>query len=149
MIKILFVCHGNICRSPMAEYVMKDLVRKSGYEDLFYIASAATSLEEIGNHIHHGTRTKMREVGISTDNRVAVQLKRSDYDKYDYIIGMDRWNYKNILRIVGEDTEGKVSLLLEFAGSSRDIADPWYTGNFDQTYEDILEGCEALLLRLI
>ena len=149
MIKILFVCHGNICRSPMAEYVMKDLVRKSGYEDLFYIASAATSLEEIGNHIHHGTRTKMREVGIPTDNRVAVQLKRSDYDKYDYIIGMDRWNYKNILRIVGEDTEGKVSLLLEFAGSSRDIADPWYTGNFDQTYEDILEGCEALLLRLI
>ena len=131
----------------MAEYVMKDLVRKSGYEDLFYIASAATSLEEIGNHIHHGTRTKMREVGIPTDNRVAVQLKRSDYDKYDYIIGMDRWNYKNILRIVGEDTEGKVSLLLEFAGSNRDIADPWYTGNFDQTYEDILEGCEALLQR--
>ena len=149
MIRILFICHGNICCSPMAEYVMKDLVRKSGYEDLFYIASAATSLEEIGNHIHHGTRTKMREVGIPTDNRVAVQLKRSDYDKYDYIIGMDRWNYKNILRIVGEDTEGKVSLLLEFAGSSRDIADPWYTGNFDQTYEDILEGCEALLLRLI
>ena len=149
MIKILFVCHGNICRSPMAEYVMKDLVRKSGYEDLFYIASAATSLEEIGNHIHHGTRTKMREVGIPTDNRVAVQLKRSDYDKYDYIIGMVRWNYKNILRIVGEDTEGKVSLLLEFAGSNRDIADPWYTGNFDQTYEDILEGCEALLQRLI
>ena len=91
----------------------------------------------------------MREVGIPTDNRVAVQLKRSDYDKYDYIIGMDRWNYKNILRIVGEDTEGKVSLLLEFAGSNRDIADPWYTGNFDQTYEDILEGCEALLQRLI
>ena len=149
MIKILFVCHGNICRSPMAEYVMKDLVRKSGYEDFFYIASAATSLEEIGNHIHHGTRTKMREVGIPTDNRVAVQLKRSDYDKYDYIIGMVRWNYKNILRIVGEDTEGKVSLLLEFAGSNRDIADPWYTGNFDQTYEDILEGCEALLQRLI
>ena len=149
MIRILFVCHGNICRSPMAEYVMKDLVKKSGYEGSFYIASAATSLEEIGNHIHHGTRTKMREVGIPTDNRVAVQLKRSDYDKYDYIIGMDRWNYKNILRIVGEDTEGKVSLLLEFAGSSRDIADPWYTGNFDQTYEDILEGCEALLQRLI
>lgn len=149
MIKILFVCHGNICRSPMAEYVMKDLIKKSGYEGSFYIASAATSLEEIGNHIHHGTRTKMREVGIPTDNRVAVQLKRSDYDKYDYIIGMDRWNYKNILRIVGEDTEGKVSLLLEFAGSSRDIADPWYMGNFDQTYEDILEGCEALLQRLI
>ena len=144
-IKVLMVCHGNICRSPMAEYVMKDLVKKSGYEDEFYIASAATSTEEIGNHIHYGTRTKMRKVGIPTDNRVAVQMRRSDYEKYDYIIGMDHWNYKNILRIIGEDTEGKVSLLLEFAGSSRDIADPWYTGNFDQTYEDILEGCEALL----
>ena len=90
MIKILFVCHGNICRSPMAEYVMKDLVKKSGYEDEFFIQSAATSTEEIGNHIHYGTRTKMREMGIATDNRVAVQMKRSDYDKYDYIIGMDR-----------------------------------------------------------
>jgi protein-tyrosine phosphatase len=149
MIKILFICHGNICRSPMAEYVMKDLVKKSGYEADFYIASAATSTEEIGNHIHYGTRAKLREVGIPTDNRVAVQMKRSDYDKYDYIIGMDRWNYKNILRIVGEDVQGKVSLLLEFAGSSRDIADPWYTGNFDQTYEDVREGCEALLHQLI
>lgn len=149
MIKILFICHGNICRSPMAEYVMKDLVKKSGYEDDFYIASAATSTEEIGNHIHYGTRTKLREVGVPTDNRVAVQMRRSDYDKYDYIIGMDQWNYKNILRIVGDDRDGKVSLLLEFAGSSRDIADPWYTGNFDQTYEDVLEGCEALLHQLI
>lgn len=149
MIKVLFVCHGNICRSPMAEYVMKDLVKKSGYEEDFIIQSAATSTEEIGNHIHYGTRTKLREVGIPTDNRVAVQLRRSDYDKFDYIIGMDRWNYKNILRIVGEDTEKKVSLLLEFAGSTRDIADPWYTGNFDQTYEDVREGCEALLHQLI
>lgn len=149
MIKILFVCHGNICRSPMAEYVMKDLVRKSGYENDFYIASAATSTEEIGNHIHYGTRTKMREVGIPTDNRVAVQMRQSDYDKYDFIIGMDRWNYKNILRIVGEDKEKKVSLLLEFARSTRDIADPWYTGNFDQTYEDVLEGCEALLHHIL
>ncbi|RKI41829.1 low molecular weight phosphotyrosine protein phosphatase [bacterium D16-51] len=149
MIKILFVCHGNICRSPMAEYVMKYLVKKSGYENNFYIASAATSMEEIGNHIHYGTRMKMREVGIPTDNRVAVQMRRSDYKKYDYIIGMDHMNYKNILRIIGEDIEGKVSLLLEFAGSSRDIADPWYTGNFDQTYEDILEGCEAFLTQLI
>lgn len=149
MVKILFICHGNICRSPMAEYVMKDLVHKSGYEDDFLIQSAATSTEEIGNHIHYGTRTKMREVGIPTDNRVAVQMRRSDYDKYDFIIGMDRWNYKNILRIVGEDSEGKVSLLLEFAGSTRDIADPWYTGNFDQTYEDVLEGCEALLHHIL
>lgn len=149
MIKILFICHGNICRSPMAEYVMKDLVKKSGYEDNFYIQSAATSTEEIGNHIHYGTRNKMREMGIPTDNRVAVQMRKSDYQKYDYLIGMDRWNYKNIMRIVGEDSEGKVSLLLEFAGSSRDIADPWYTGNFDQTYEDIAEGCEALLHQII
>jgi len=149
MVKILFVCHGNICRSPMAEYVMRDIVKKSGYEDNFYIASAATSTEEIGNHIHYGTRTKMREVGIPTDNRVAVQMRREDYSKYDYIIGMDRWNYKNMLRILGGDPEGKVSLLLEFAGSSRDIADPWYTGNFDQTYSDILEGCEALLHQLL
>lgn len=149
MIKVLFICHGNICRSPMAEYVMKDLVRRSGYEDDFFIASAATSTEEIGNHIHYGTRSKMREVGIPTDNRRAVQMRRSDYEIYDYIIGMDKWNYKNILRIVGEDTEGKVSLLLEFTGSLRDIADPWYTGNFDQTYDDILEGCEALLHQII
>ncbi len=149
MIKVLFICHGNICRSPMAEYVMKDLVKKSGYENEFYIASAATSTEEIGNHIHPGTRNKLREVGIPTDNRVAVQLKRSDYDRYDYLIGMDSWNYKNIMRIVGDDPEGKVSLLLEFAGSSEDIADPWYTGNFDQTYDDVCRGCEALLHQLL
>ena len=149
MVRILFICHGNICRSPMAEYVMKYIVKENGYENYFYIASAATSMEEIGNHIHYGTRTKMREVGIPTDNRVAVQMRRSDYEKYDYIIGMDRLNYKNILRIIGEDTEGHASLLLEFSGSNRDIAYPWYTGNFDQTYEDILEGCEALLKQLM
>ncbi len=149
MIKILFVCHGNICRSPMAEYVMKDLVKKSGYENDFYIASAATSMEEIGNHIHHGTRSKLREVGVPTDNRVAVQMKRSDYDKYDYILGMDSWNYRNIMRIIGEDKDKKVSLLLDFTDSPRDIADPWYTGNFDQTYDDVCEGCEALLHHII
>lgn len=149
MIKILFVCHGNICRSPMAEYVMKDLVRKSGYEDDFYIASAATSTEEIGNHIHHGTRNKLREVGIPTDNRVAVQMIRADYSKYDYIIGMDEWNRKNILRILGGDQEGKVSLLLDFTSHPHPIADPWYTGNFDETYEDVKEGCEALLHEIL
>lgn len=149
MIKILFVCHGNICRSPMAEYVMKDLVRKSGYEDDFYIASAATSTEEIGNHIHHGTRNKLQEVGIPTDNRVAVQMIRADYRKYDYIIGMDEWNRKNILRILGGDPEGKVSLLLDFTSHPRPIADPWYTGNFDETYEEVKEGCEALLHEIL
>ena len=144
MIKILFICHGNICRSPMAEYVMKDLVKKAGYEDDFFIASAATSTEEIGNHIHYGTRNKMREVGIPTDNRVAVQMRCSVYEKYDFIIGMDEWNRKNIMRILGRDPEGKVSLLLDFTDNPRPIADPWYTGNFDETYEDVLEGCEAL-----
>lgn len=107
MVRILFICHGNICRSPMAEYVMKYIVKENGYENYFYIASAATSMEEIGNHIHYGTRTKMREVGIPTDNRVAVQMRRSDYEKYDYIIGMDRLNYKNILRIIGRIQKGK------------------------------------------
>ena len=145
MIRILFICHGNICRSPMAEYVMKHLVKQAGYEEDFYIASAATSTEEIGNHIHYGTRNKLREVGIPTDNRVAVQLRRGDYEKYDYIIGMDQWNRKNMLHILGGDTQGKVFLLLDFTDNPRPIADPWYTGNFDETYKDILEGCEALL----
>lgn len=149
MIKVLFICHGNICRSPMAEYVMKDLVQKRGYADHFYIASAATSTEEIGNHIHYGTRNKLREVGVPTDNRVAVQLRRSDYSQYDFLIGMDEWNRKNILRIVGQDTEGKVSLLLDFTENPRPIADPWYTGNFDETYNDVMEGCEALLAYIL
>lgn len=145
MIKILFVCHGNICRSPMAEYVMKHLVNQRGYAGDFYIASAATSTEEIGNHIHYGTRNKLREVGIPTDDRVAVQLRKSDYDKYDFIIGMDEWNRRNMLRMLGKDPMGKVSLLLDFTDHPRPIADPWYTGNFDETYDDVVEGCEAFL----
>ncbi|MCD7825232.1 MAG: low molecular weight phosphotyrosine protein phosphatase [Clostridiaceae bacterium] len=128
---------------------MKDLIRKSGYDKEIQVASKATSTEELGNSPHYGTRNKLREMNIPMERHVAVQMSRSDYDKYDYIIGMDYWNYKNILRIVGGDPEGKVSLLPEFAGSSKEIADPWYTGDFDQTYEDILEGCEALLHRLI
>lgn len=149
MVKILFVCHGNICRSPMAEFVMKDLVRKNGYENNFLIESKATSTEELGNGLHYGTRNKLRSEDIPMEPHRASQLKRSDYYIYDYIIGMDKWNYKNILRIVNGDPEGKVSLLLSFAGLSRDIADPWYTGNFDKTYEDICEGCEALLHNLL
>ncbi len=149
MIKILFICHGNICRSPMAEFVMKDLVTKSGYEDEFLIESKATSTEELGNSPHRGTVSKLRQEGIPMGKHIATQMSRRDYDRYDYIIGMDQWNYKNMLRIVGEDTEHKISLLLEFAGSERDIADPWYTGNFDQTYEDVREGCEALLHHLL
>ena len=143
MKKILFVCHGNICRSPMAEFVMKDLLNKEGIEA--YVASAATSTEEIGNPVHRGTRAKLGQYGISTDGKYAVQLTKTDYDKYDYLIGMDTYNIRNMLRILGGDPEGKVCKLLSFAGDDGDIADPWYTGNFDDTYEDVVKGCRALL----
>lgn len=145
MIKILFICHGNICRSPMAQFVMQDLVNKKGISDHFYIDSAATSTEEIGNGVHYGTRGKLREMGVPLGNHYAIQMKRSDYDQYDYIIGMDQWNRRNMLRILRDDPQNKVSLLLDFSKDPRDIADPWYTGNFDVTYDDILEGCQALL----
>ena len=161
MIKILFVCHGNICRSPMAEFVMKDLVKKAGLSDEFYIASAATSTEEIGNGVHYGTRKKLAEFGISVDGKYAVQLKKSDYAKYDYIIGMDSYNLRNMKRMLPNDTENKIHLLLDWSDNPRDIADPWYTGDklfrpggvpdpwytgdFDVTYNDVLEGCTALL----
>ena len=143
MKKILFVCHGNICRSPMAEFVMKDLLIKEGIEA--YVASAATSTEEIGNPVHRGTRAKLGEYGISTEGKYAVQLTKSDYNKYDYLIGMDTYNIRNMLRILGGDPEGKVCKLLSFAGDDGDIADPWYTGNFDDTYDDVLKGCKALV----
>lgn len=149
MIKILFICHGNICRSPMAEFVMKDLVQRVNRQSQFYIASAATSTEEIGNPVHRGTREKLKSVGISTAGKTAVQMKRSDYAKYDYLIGMDSWNIRNMLMISGGDPEGKVHKLLEFAGSSRDVADPWYTGDFESTYRDVLAGCQGLLKQLM
>lgn len=145
MIKVLFICHGNICRSPMAEFVFRDMVTKEGLEEHFYIASAATSMEEIGNPVHRGTREKLRQYGISTAGKYAIQLKKSDYDKYDYILGMERWNIVNMMKILHEDPENKVCRLLDFSDKPRDIADPWYTGDFDITYEDIVEGCEALL----
>ena len=145
MIKVLFICHGNICRSPMAEFVMKDLVKKEGLEKQFYIASAATSTEEIGNGVHRGTRKKLSEFGISTAGKTAVQLTRSDYEQYDFLLGMDSYNIRNILRMIGGDQEHKVCRLLEFTEQPRDIADPWYTGDFDQTYDDIDKGCKALL----
>ncbi len=147
MKRILFVCHGNICRSPMAEFVMKDLVQKAGLEDI-YISSAATSTEEIGNPVHHGTRRKLAQFGISVDGKYAVQMTKADYDKYDYIIAMDGMNIRNIMRIIGDDPAGKVSKLLSFAGSEGDIADPWYTGNFDDTYDDVLQGCRGLLNKI-
>lgn len=145
MIKILFVCHGNICRSTMAESIMTHMVKQAGLEADFQIASAATSREEIGNRPHYGTVDKLREVGIPLVPHRAVQMTREDYMIYNYLIGMDDWNLKNMQRITGGDPLHKIYKLLEFAGSTRDIADPWYTGNFDVTYEDITEGCQALL----
>ena len=149
MIKILFICHGNICRSTMAEFVFKDMVNKRGLSDSFYIASAATSREEIGNDTHYGTKKKLDEMGIPYTKRGAVQMTKSDYSKYDYILGMDRHNMLNISRIIGSDPEGKVNRLLDFGLRPRDIADPWYTGNFDITYNDVVEGCEALLQHIL
>ena len=145
MTKILFVCHGNICRSPMAEFVMKDLVRKKGLEGEFLIHSAATSREEIGNDVHPGTRNKLREAGIPTEHRRATQMTARDGKDYDYLIGMDRWNLRNMKGILREEDWGKVSMLLHFCGEDREVADPWYTGDFDQTYEDVTRGCAALL----
>ena len=145
MIKILFICHGNICRSPMAEFVMKDLVQKAGLSDQFVIASAATSREEIGNSPHYGTVNKLRSVGIPVIPHRAVQMTKQDYEKYDYLIGMDDANIRNMERIAGGDPAHKIHRLLSFAGSGRAIADPWYTGNFDITYDDIVEGCSTFL----
>ena len=144
MIKIMFVCHGNICRSTMAEFVLKDMVKKLGISEDFYIASSATSREEIGNPVHPGTRKILKEHGISCDGKVAVQLTKKDYEFYDYIIPMDTMNVRNINRIVGSDSMGNVKKLLDFA-TGGDIADPWYTGNFDDTYRDVMAGCEGLL----
>ncbi len=148
MIQIMFICHGNICRSPMAEFVMKDMIKKAGLEKEISVSSCATSTEEIGNPVHPGTRNKLKQVGLPTDGKYAVQLKKSDYDQYDLLIAMDAMNIRNILRIIGKDDQNKVCKLLDFAGKNRDIADPWYTGNFDDTYRDVVLGCEALLREL-
>ena len=145
MTRILFICHGNICRSTMAEFVLKDLVRKAGRENDFFIDSKATSTEEIGNPPHPGTVRKMQQVGIPMNPHRASQMKKSDYEDFDLILGMDSWNIRNILKITGGDSEGKVHMLLVYTNHPRDIADPWYTHNFDETYNDVLEGCEALL----
>lgn len=145
MIKILFVCHGNICRSPMAEFVMKDMVSRAGLSDDFEIASAATSREEIGNPVHYGTRNILKKYGISTEGKYARRMTAEDYRKYDLLIGMEQVNIRNILRITGGDPDGKVVRLLDYTDEPRDIADPWYTGEFDLTFQDVKEGCEALL----
>ena len=149
MKKILFICHGNICRSPMAEFIMKDMVKKAGLEAEIVVASAATSAEELGNPVHWGTRQKLAEVGISCKGKTARQMTKRDYQDYDLLIGMERVNMRNMLRICGGDPDGKVQRLLDYSDRPRDIADPWYTGNFDETYDDVVEGCRALLDHLI
>ena len=148
MVKILFVCHGNICRSPMAEFVMKDLVKKAGLEDQFEIASAATSTEEIGNPVYPPARQKLAEHGISSAGHAARQLRREDYGRYDLLVGMDRANLRNMQRICGGDPEGKISLLMDHTDRKGEVADPWYTGDFEATWQDVLEGCQALLGQL-
>lgn len=148
MIKVIFLCHGNICRSTMVEFVFKDMVAKAGLGDSFYIESAATSREEIGNDTHYGTKRKLDEVGIPYTKRKARQVTKQDYIDFDYLIIMDQENRRGLNRIINGDPEGKVFKLLDFAGLDRDIADPWYTGNFDDTYDDVVLGCEALLQKL-
>ncbi len=148
MTKILFVCHGNICRSPMAEYVMKDLVQKAGLEDEFEIASAATSTEEIGNPVYPPARNKLAQHGISCQGHAARQLKRADYGRWDLLIGMDQANLRNMNRICGGDPEGKIHLLMDYTARPGDVADPWYTGDFETTWQDVLLGCSQLLQQL-
>ena len=149
MKKILFVCHGNICRSPMAEYIMRDLVKKAGLEDEFQVASAATSREEIGNPVYPPARRKLAEHGISCDGHVARQLRNSDYEEYDLLIGMDRANLRNMYRICGGDFNDKMHLLMEYAGHpEQEVDDPWYTDDFDATWRDVLAGCQGLLQEL-
>ena len=149
MIKILFICHGNICRSPMAEFVMKELVRKAGVADRFEIASAGVSREEEGNNVYPPVRRILAQNGIPCGNRAARQMTKADYDRYDYLICMDSSNLRYLDRIVGSDPEGKVSLLLEHAGSNRSVTDPYYSGDFNATWDDVQSGCIALLNELL
>ena len=145
MERILFVCHGNICRSPMAEFVMKDLVRKAGADERFFIASAATSTEEIGNPVYLPARRKLAEHGIGCAGKTARQMTAADYREYDLLIGMDSANLRNMRRICGGDPEGKIRLLMDFTDRPGDVADPWYTGDFETTWRDISAGCRGLL----
>ena len=148
MYKIMFVCHGNICRSPMAEFVMKKLISDRGLDGKISVFSSATSTEEIGNDIHPGTRRTLDKYGVKYTRREAVQLERRDYEKYDLFVGMDTANIRNMHRIFGADRENKVVKLLDFTSRGGDVADPWYTGNFEETWRDISDGCKALLEKL-
>ena len=148
MKKILFVCHGSICRSPMSEYVMKDLVKKAGLAAQFHIESAATSSEELGNPVYPPARRKLAEHGIACGGHAARQLTKNDYKEFDLLIGMDRANLQNMRRICGGDPDGKIHLLLDYTGHPRDVADPWYTDDFGAAYADIVRGCTAFLEHL-
>ena len=148
MKRILFVCHGNICRSPMAEFVMKDLVQKARRDGDFYIESAATSTEEIGNEVYPPARRKLAEHGIGCKGKTARQMTRGDYQRFDLLIGMDTWNIRNMLRICGSDPEGKIHQLMDFTPRPGDVADPWYIGDFEATWRDVLLGCQCLLEQL-
>ena len=145
MVKILFLCHGNICRSPMCKYYFQDLINKKGLSSEIYVDSAATSREEIGNPVHRGTKTKLHQANISCEDHRAKQMRKEDYADYDYLIGMDEQNMRNMKRITGGDPEGKMFKLLQFAGSSAEVADPWYTGDFEATWRDVTAGCDGLL----
>ena len=145
MHKILFICHGNICRSPMAEFVMKQLVKQKGLENQFEIAPAATSTEEIGNPVYPPARRKLAEHGIRCDGKTARQMTNDDYQHYDHIIAMDHNNLRNLKRMFGEDTEHKISLLMDYTHRPGDVSDPWYTGDFEATWRDVSEGCRKLL----
>ena len=148
MIKVLFICHGNICRSPMAEFVMKALVKQQGLDEAYQIESAATSTEEIGNDIYPPARQCLRRHGIPFTHRRARQVTPADYDAFDLLVIMEEYNRRNLQRIIPRDPDGKVRTLLSFAGSQADVADPWYTGDFEVAYRDILTGCQALLDQL-
>ena len=148
MKKILFICHGNICRSPMAEMILKDMVRKCGLQEQFDIASCATSTEEIGNPVYPPARAELARQGIKCEQRVARQLTRVDYEKYDLLIGMDSYNIRNMHRMLGGDPQGKIRRMMDYTARGGDVADPWYTGDFSVTYRDICEACEGLLQSL-
>ena len=149
MIKVLFVCHGNICRSPMAEFMLKDIINKKGLQNNFDIASCATSCEEIGNDIHYGTKNMLTKMKVPFSKRSAKRITKDDYNNYDYILCMDKNNIRNLERVIGKDNDNKIFRLLDFSSQPRDIADPWYTGDFDDTYNDILEGIECLLENIL
>ena len=148
MKKILFICHGNICRSPMAEFVMKDLTAKAGRAEEFHIESAATSREELGNPVYPPAGKLLNSKGIDCSGKRARQITKKDYDNFDLLIGMDEMNMVNMRRVFGDDPEGKIHKLMDFTGRPGDVADPWYIGNFEATWTDVLEGCENLLKQL-